>query len=298
METMEKQPEAKADILNVSYSKAQTFKACKYKYDLAFQRTHPVLGGKGLMPKEKAHQLARGSHGHAVLEYFFNKVKELEFPYSAADCARLGAEAIVWGIGENASLNEEVSNQIAHLCSNVFPNLGWKILEVEKEFRLPLGTDSTGKQFVVPVTIDLIVQIGADIVVVDHKFSADAYSDERCNIESQIPIYLGILRAFKIPAKYGIYNFMRTRKMKDVANQVVQTTVRPNNFRIQRSFQEHLQTVREINGYSPAVFSRSPSNNCDYCDFKQVCAVEMRGDDATLLLEDKFEINDYGYDEK
>lgn len=288
-----------SEKLNVSYSKAQAFRTCKYKYDLAFVRPHPTKGGKGLMPHEKSHALTRGTFGHGILERFFKRVQGTPYPYSQSTCKEIIDQELALAITENAALAQEVLPQIVHFAVNVFPAKGWKILEVEKTFRLPIGKRN-GVEVTVPVTIDLVAQEADKIIVVDHKFSADAYSEERCAIEPQIPIYMGALRALKIPVHHGYYNFLRTRKMKNVPDQVVQVKVTPNNFRVMESFQEHIQTVDDIidfTGNPPKRIVRTPNNNCQYCDFKLVCGVEMRGDDASLMLETRFDINDYGYDE-
>lgn len=290
----------KEEVINVSYSKAQAFRTCKFKYQQAHVEQHPNGHKPGLMPKEKGKALARGSHGHAILERFLRRVKsELTFPYDPIKCKEFIAEAVAWGINEDATLSLEINTQCLHWGSNIFPHLGWEILEIEKEYRIPVGYTSDGVKKVVPMTIDLIVMVNGQIVVVDHKFSADAYSDTRINIEPQIPIYIGVLRAVGIPAKYGYYNFMRTRKMKDVNDQVVQKISKPNDIRIKRSFQEHLETATEIAEYNRLLplAVRTPNNNCDYCDFSRICVGELRGDDCTLMKEVDFLPNDYGYEE-
>lgn len=293
---------AKEEIINVSYSKAQAFRTCKFKFQQAHIEQHPQGNKPGLMAKQKSKALARGTHGHAILERFLRRVKaELTFPYDPIKCKEFIGEAVAWGIGEDAALSMEINTQCLHFGTNVFPKLGWEILEIEKEYRIPVGYDAgTGIKKVVPMTIDLIVRIGGQIVVVDHKFSADAYKEARIKIEPQIPIYIGVLRAMGIPAKYGIYNFMRTRKMNNVEDQVVQALCKPNDIRIKRSFQEHLETANQIVEYTKTLplAVRNPNNNCDYCDFARICAAELSGEDTTLMKEVDFLPNDYGYDEE
>lgn len=294
--------QTKEEILNVSYSKAQAFKTCKFKYQQAHVVMHsPDAKKAGLMPKHKSRALARGSHGHAIVERFMNNVKQLPFPYSPDRCRELIGEAVAWGIGENADLSMEINTQIMHFGANVFPYLGWKVLYIEQEFRLAVGVDeATGIKKVVPMTIDFIGEDQAgNIIVVDWKFSADAYSDTRCEIEPQIPIYIGVLRASGIPAKHGFYFFFRTRKMKNVEEQVVSKPVKPNNQRIRTAFQEHLTTAQEILEFNTQgkLATRNSNNNCDYCDFSRLCAVSMRGDDVSVMIQADFEPNDYGYEE-
>jgi hypothetical protein len=296
--------QTKEEILNVSYSKAQAFKTCKFKFQQAHVVMHnPDAKKPGLMPKHKSRALARGSHGHAIMERFMKNVKEqLTFPYPQDRCTELIGEAVAWGIGENAEYSMEINSQIMHFGANVFPFLGWRILEIEKEYRLKVGVDeATGIIKVIPMTIDFVGedQLG-NVIVVDWKFSADAYSDTRCEIEPQIPIYIGVLRAHKIPATHGFYFFFRTRKMKNVEEQVVKKIVKPNNIRVRTAFQEHLTTAQEILEFQTQhkLPTRNSNNNCDYCDFSRLCAVSMRGDDISVMIQADFEPNEYGYDEE
>lgn len=291
----------KEETVNISYSKAQAFRTCKHKFNLAHVVKHKDGNKPGLMPKEKGKALARGTLGHEILARYLNNIKaNLEFPYAPDKCKEYIAEAVAWGIRENASLAVEVSKQCMHWGINVFPTSGWRILEVEKEYRIPVGYDSaTGLKKVVPMTIDLVAEENGTIIVVDHKFSADAYSDMRIAIEPQIPIYIGVLRAMRIPAKRGYYNFMRTRKMNNVEDQVVRKACNPNDIRIKRSFQEHLETAKDIIVFQSQNLLpvRNANNNCDYCDFARPCATALRGDDISLMLDVDFAPNDYGYEE-
>ena len=56
-----------AELVNVSYSKAQAFRTCKFKYQQAHITQHPEGRKPGLMAKTKSKALARGTHGHAIL---------------------------------------------------------------------------------------------------------------------------------------------------------------------------------------------------------------------------------------
>ena len=297
-------------VINVSYSKAQSFKTCEYKYNLAFVEPHSEDAKKpGLMPKKKSTALARGTFGHAILEHFHKAVMKEEYPYSQDRCKVLISEAVAWGMTQPEALDyaADINKQIIHYGVNVFPRMGWRVLAVEAEYRLSVGTDvATGIQKVFPFTVDLLVQdsTGA-IVAVDAKFSADAYSDIRCEIEPQLPIYIGALRALGVNVKHGLYLFMRTRKINNVEEQVVikpvlrDGTTKAHNARIKRSFQEHLSTTDKIIVFNSSgrMPTRNSNNNCDYCDFKRICSVELRGDDASLIKQTEFEPNDYGYEE-
>jgi hypothetical protein len=296
----------KVETIKISYSKAQAFKSCEYKFWLAHVRKYADDSVKpGLMPKEKSEALRRGTHGHLMMEWFHNEVKEtLTFPYPAQECSRIMASVIARGMGVNAEDTGKVMAQMMHYASNVFPHKNWRILEVEKEYRLAVGIDPvSNKSKVVPITVDLVVMIGNIMVIIDHKFSADAYKDDRVEIEPQLPIYMGLMRALGLPVRYGIYNFMRTRDMKNVEEQVVQKRVDANDVRIKSSFSDHLITINKIVTFQQMLEAgkylptRSANNNCDYCDFRRVCKTALKGEDTELMIQHGFEANDYGYED-
>lgn len=300
------QGKEKTETIKISYSKAQAFKSCEYKFWLAHVRKYADDSVKpGLMPNEKSPALRRGTHGHLMMEKFHNEVKDnVPFPYDASKCTEIMGNVIAWGIGENSEDTATVMKQMMHYATNVFPYKNWRILEVEREYRIAVGVDTTGKHKVVPITIDLVVDINGVIVLIDHKFSADAYKDDRIDIEPQLPIYIGVLRALGVKASYGIYNFMRTRDMKNVEEQVIQKPVRANDIRIQQSFRDHLYTIEKIIAFQKAmdenpnmVPARTPNNNCDYCDFRRICKTALKGEDTTLMIQHGFTANDYGYED-
>jgi CRISPR/Cas system-associated exonuclease Cas4 (RecB family) len=301
----------KVETIKISYSKAQAFKSCEYKFWLAHVRKYADDSVKpGLMPHEKSEALRRGTHGHLMMEWFHNEVKDtLKFPYDPQECSRIMASVVARGMIENPEDTGTVMKQMMHYGANVFPHKNWRILEVEKEYRLEIGIDPvSGKMRVVPITVDLVVMIGNTMVIIDHKFSADAYKDDRVEIEPQLPIYMGLMRARGLAVRYGIYNFMRTRKMNNVEEQVVQKRVDANDVRIKQSFKDHLKTIDKIVVFQRQIEvaveagiepdpTRSVSNNCDYCDFRRICKTALKGEDTTAMIEHGFEANDYGYED-
>lgn len=261
----------------ISHSQADAYNACEKKFEYA----HIEL----LQPKTRPTALARGSYGHKIMETFFNCIKDGE----GADIGL--AKAMALAIQDQTYFND-IWNQINHWITEVWPTLDWKIIEVEKTYYLPLGPD---KEY--PFTADLLIETMGKLVIVDHKFSADAYDDEMIELYPQIPKYIGALRAQGINVSHGIYNFLRTRSMKDVAQQIVMKQSRPNNARVRESFKAQLETVKRIENHT-GPYLRTFSNNCKYCSFIDLCRVEMSGGDSTEMKRIGYEPNDYGYQDK
>lgn len=287
----------------ISYSKAQAFKSCEMKFKYAHIELHENNPKKpGLMPVNKAPALALGTLGHQIMEHAMNELKATPFPYTQEACTSAANNAIVAGMGfENGHRTTEIMAQIIHFLVNRFPVLGWQILEVERTFELPIGTDAaSGRPKVYPFTVDLVFMMNEAIYIADWKFAADAYKQERQDVEPQLPGYIGALRALGIPVVSAYYGFLRTRKMNNVEDQVVIDPVRPNDIRIKRSFKEHIVTTDKIIKWEQTeeqFATRNANNNCNYCDFSVLCGLELKGENVTLMKRDSFVANDYGYED-
>lgn len=93
-----------------------------------------------------------------------------------------------------------------------FVSQGWIVKGVEQEFLLEYDSETESRfRFVV----DLIVEDpDGKIVIVDHKFLFDLYGPDVAAIQGQVPKYIGALRGLGHKAHYGIYNMLRTRKIR------------------------------------------------------------------------------------
>lgn len=269
----------------VSHSTADAYNACEKRYEYAHLQK--------LQTKQTPHQLARGTYGHKVLEVFFTAIKNGE------SHANAGALALSTAISLDAVMYSEIGAQLFHFINVKYPTLGWEPVEIEKTFYLPTGEDS---EF--PFTVDLIAKLpDGRLWAIDHKFSADPYDDELMEVLPQLPKYIGSLRALtkmgkeNLPVYGGMYNFIRTRKMKDLDGQLV---VKPlaglSTTRIQNSMRAQLQTTHRISTHE-GPYLRTFNNNCKYCPFLDLCRMEMNGEDTTDLISVMYEANSYGYDD-
>lgn len=93
-----------------------------------------------------------------------------------------------------------------------FVSQGWLIKGVEQEYLLEYDPD-TKSQF--RFVIDLIAEDPeGKTVIVDHKTAYDFFSPDVANIQGQVPKYIGALRGLGHKAHYGVYNMLRTRKIR------------------------------------------------------------------------------------
>lgn len=279
-------PEAKPipdDVVRISHSMADTYNGCQRRFELAHK-----YNGKGLEPNEAPHALARGTFGHAVMAAFFSKIKEGQD--SNQDFYMQAKAAAMQELMTDIILSNELSPTIMYWIETIWPTLGWKILRVEEKHYLKVG-----ENVVFPFTLDLLIEENGEIVLVDHKFAADAYDADMLALYPQLPKYIGALRAEGIPVVRGKYNFLRTRSMKDFEKKIVITPVTVSTERIKNSFVDQGDTMTAILNHK-GKYRRNISYTCAYCPFKDICAIEMRGDDATALINANYRPNTYSYD--
>jgi len=262
----------------LSHSAIEAYNACEKRFEFAHIDK--------LAPKETPQQLALGSYVHKVFEVFFLSIKAGE----PDNMAMIKALQVAY---QDIGFFDKVGNRMIYWFENVWPNLGWKILEVEATYYLPLNAQEE-----YPFTVDLIIEVNGQIAIVDHKSTADFYDENIVDIYPQLPKYAGALRALKergYDVKIAYYNFIRTRPyMKDMAATTAIVPVKLTNVRIQNSFKEHFESLKKIREHE-GPYVRSFGNNCKYCPFIDLCQLEMNGKDSTSLKAIGYKENEYGY---
>lgn len=270
----------------ISHSEADAHSQCEKKHDYAHIQK--------LQPKGTSIALDRGNAGHLIFEVFFTQLKAGVPTEQAKQTALMNPELMqsysMVAVGE-------AMGYCVFWIDNIWPTLGWKIVSVEEKFQIEVESG-----LIYPLKADLIVDIRGSLVLVDHKFTYDAYGDTVIRLLPQMPRYAGALRKLGIPIEYGIYNFIRTRTLKDPAARFVQKEVKFNNHRIKQSILELIQEMQDIKRFedTPVELRRIPIRtankmNCDHCGFAELCAAELEGKDTKLMRELDFTENTYGY---
>lgn len=269
----------------ISHSEADAFSQCEKKHEYAHIQK--------LQPKTSSLALNRGTAGHAILEKFFEAIK-------------LGGtqhEATLIALSNNELLNDmdmqavsEAMLLVKPWIDKVWPTLGWKIVEIEREFRIPVNDEIS-----YPFRIDLIVEHRGELKIVDHKFTYDKYDENILALLPQVPRYAGALRKLGVPIKSGIYNIFKTRKLNDPMDKYVQQEINFNDARVENSLKELVLTMKEIHSRKTLGIEgirTANKMNCGNCGFAMLCSSELAGLDTTMMREVDFEPNSYGYSEE
>lgn len=268
----------------ISHSEIEMLGQCEKKHYYAFTRQ--------LQSKSQSIALQRGNAGHAYLETFLS-AKRQGFSDSEAKHIYLEQSKV---LEIDLMPRGEALGLVSYWVDNIFPRLGWKVVEVEKEFRVPVSDEVT-----YPFKCDVIVETRRGLFIVDHKFTSDPYSDNAIAMIPQIPRYMAGLVKLGIPIKGGIYNFFRTRKINDPESRYVQKEVIVSQARLN-------DAVRELKlGFDRVIEARSESfeairtankMNCDNCGFWSICHAELEGNSTRLMEKVEYEPNTYGYKDK
>lgn len=194
----------------VSHSEVETFLTCRRRHWYSYARK--------LQPKRKHAALAFGTAGHEVLKAFYDTIIKLggasrQKQRRAFDAA---LDAAIDKYEELGFVEEEGQADLGDMLFDYyFPNepfvkQGWLIEQTEVEEDLEID-DGLGFKFV----IDLVaVDPEGRRAVIDHKFKGRFDSADSTTLLPQVSKYIGALRGQGMPVHYGVYNEIKTAKVR------------------------------------------------------------------------------------
>ncbi len=166
-----------------SHSALKLFQRCQLKWKYRY------IDRLEVKPEDRPKYFERGSNIHAILEAAYGPyVEKLD-------------EAIAAASPEDVELIERYFTKWDN------EDEGWKVLSVEEEFHLEIGDH---KLVFIP---DLIVQIGDDVWVVDHKTTANIPDewDEYNMTDFQHLLYIAGVRLLYPNVRGFLFNYIRTK---------------------------------------------------------------------------------------
>lgn len=289
-----------------SYSEVSSYISCRrkhyYNYTLNLERI------------ESSDALSEGKIGHSVLEAFYRFILASDNQHDAmvyGDAAQHAYDVLAESgykfdpDGKRADLGQLL--EIYFTEREPFVRNGWTVLAVEREFDLKWG-DAVGESY--KFVIDLIARDpdGA-VVIIDHKFTGMFDDGELVDLKAQIPLYIGALRGLGLPADYGIYNQLMTKRVigkrtAEAPNGTGPTPEqahrlqhdRPSPERIVRTFQEQVGLTREVIVRRMMSVEQADATAyrvgnimvCRGCSFKQICSAELMGARSDLVLRTQY----------
>lgn len=286
---------------SVSHSEVDSYLLCRRKHYYGYT--------KSLQRVTESSSLAMGSAGHKVLEVFYTTILEagttIQAQQAAVSKALQAAEQEMSSLAKEVEIPANRANIFSTLRDIYFPNEpfvneGWLIQGVEKQFNLEYDPEN---QLQYPFVVDLIVvSPEGKTVVVDHKFVYDFYNYEASIMQPQIPKYVGALRALNYKIDYGMYNMIRTRKMKETNFDTMCSLldVKPEPARVKQVFMEQIAVANEIQAVKKMsdedqdahAFRVANKMVCQSCSFLSLCRTELTGGNGKLMIETEYKIRE------
>lgn len=289
---------------SVSHSEVDGYLLCRrkhyYGYGLSLQRIN------------ESASLATGSAGHAVLEAFYNVIlaagSTRKEQAAAFDSALVAATAKYDELIENGYEHSDdrrapldfvlFDPSVGYFAQEPFVRHGYLIQAVEATFNLEYEEGET-----YPFVIDLIVKSpDMKTIVVDHKFVWDFYKPADSDIQPQVPKYIGALRALNHKVDEGMYNMVRTRKIKAPTREQMHDmlVIRPTAARVVRTFEEQVAVARQlielkakpIEEQERLAFRVANKMVCQSCSFRSICEGELAGGNTNLILRSEYKVRE------
>ena len=278
---------------SVSHSEVDNYLLCRRKHYYGYT--------KSLQRVKESAALAMGTAGHKVLEVFYKAILEgRNFDQALAE-----AKAVADELRAEVQTPTGRANIFDTLFDFYFPNepyvkQGWTILAVEKEFNLEYDPEN---ELSYPFVVDLIATSPeGKTVVIDHKFVYDFYNYEASIMQPQIPKYVGALRALNYKIDYGMYNMIRTRKLKepDFDSMCQRLDVKPEAERVTQVFTEQIavaseiQEIKQLSEEQQNARAYRVANKmvCQSCSFIDICRTELSGGNTKLMIETEYKIRE------
>lgn len=274
-------------MTTISHSEVESFLLCERKHYYGY--------GLGIQRIKESVALNRGVLGHEMLDVFYTLISKGESyadTYEAAKSVLLAAMD-----GENSDLIIELT-RILDMHQELKPFAGFEILAVEQEYTLEITPGVT-----YPLVLDLLVRdVGGRIAVVDHKFTYDFYTTNAMRMLPQIPKYIAALRALGLRADYGIYHFLRYRKLKEPSPaSIIQTIPQyPSEHRVEQTFLEQMEGTNRVlerkalplEEQSYMAIRTANKMVCENCSFNSICSAELDGENAQLILQAEYKVRE------
>lgn len=273
--------------IRISNSQVNNYNECQKKFELAHIDKLMKAGGAGAA-------LERGKTGHKILQVWGEEHKK------GTPTVEALSMALQAGVEFNMGYAMEVYPMIAYWVTEVFPTLGWKIVETEKTYYTKVGEGKDGRPLIFAFTIDLLIEADGKLVIVDYKFQADEFDEDMITLLPQLKRYIVGARSQKLNVHHAIYLTFRTRanlKAGPEARNVQQKDI-PSIPQLKEAIRTQIIGMQRIDAHEGEYVRVLNKNVCTYCQFKKLCLVETQGEDSTLVRQFDYTRTDYGYDDE
>jgi len=274
--------------LKISHSEIELFQKCK--------RAHLYSYGYSIMGTSESVALTRGIIGHAIMRDYWLGLQAGEDYDTLTNSLleKIFPTVMSFDVFKPVDLAADLVRLMADYFEvNKERDLLIDVIEVEKEYKIPIGND-----FFVHMYVDLICRVPgvSGVSVWDHKFSYDFLSEEDKNLQPQLARYIGALMADGYVIKNAFYHELRYRVTNegklDPSTYFRLSPVQITRERVERSMLEFIGEGEEAAEYKKLADEEwrfnarrsATKNNCRSCSFTQICSAELHGQGTELML--------------
>ncbi len=285
-------PEGETDLSRtISNSEVSTFTQCERRHYYGYLKT--------LEPVNTSTSRSRGIIGHEALAFYYDALKEGVDPATAQQRALDCVGRYLHVPNADTVMLTELMQLLIRYFGYYSPNEFLEILAVEKVYEID------AEEFIYGMRLDLLVRDKAGkIVLIDHKFVYDFYTQNIIDTNAQLPKYVGTLKMNGVPVDYAILNQVRYRLKKggNTDDELFKrAVVRPNHNRIKRIMGEQFSTSRRILARRALAPDRQDAEairtmnqmTCKNCPFLNLCTAELDGQPVDNLIQTDFRPNAY-----
>lgn len=283
----------------LSNSQVEAYQKCRRMYFYA----HDLR----LAPKVYPDHLLRGIVGHEALAEYYKFIRAEG--WARREDGKKMAMDFLFKEGAKYITQLHVIAQLTTLLQEYFSYYDsdrFKILKVEEMY---IEQRNTSPDFGMRLDILLEMEKGpykGQLIMMDHKFTYNFFSQTLIDLNVQLPKYIGVLRRLGFPVSRGMFNQIRTREWKSDSKTDLfkrSFTEKYTDTEIEDIESDHNLIASEIESKSQlpvsmrsSLATRNPGNQtCNYCDFVDICALDRRGVDTSKDQAAHYRVNPYGY---
>ncbi len=287
----------------ISNSEVDAFGTCERKHLFAF--------GYNKEPKFLSRSLAIGVCGHEILAVFYKSIKH----GMTKKQAELTTMQHLSQFYIKGTYDPDVLNLVATLISRYIPyetiSTTCEVLAVEEDFYMPIRDD-----YWYGMRLDLLVRVlvgkeRGNVMLIDHKFTYDFFTDTDLDLNPQMPKYVPAVRLSGYPVHQAYINQIRwrfspkviTEKNKTDEELFRFTSVGLTQARIrsavkqQMMFSERILERRKL-PFDLQIEESPPNQNkmvCRNCSFTKPCIMMSNEEDISGIMFTNYQDRTYGY---
>lgn len=283
----------------VSNSEVYAWNKCQRYYYYSFDLN--------LTPIKPPNALARGIVGHSALEAYYSALQD-GASFEAAK--KEGFRVLTLALDKAEMFDMNMLAELRSVLGRYFQfaeNDGWKILAVERRFDWQIVED-----IAYSLRLDIAIRdpkYGGEVVIVDHKFVYNFWSQDDIDLNPQLPKYMGGIIANGLEVDRVMVNQIRhrIRRSSPYADHEMfrRDYDKPNAATVKNLMREQVLISRRITEWQKLPIDErnrravGVRNNmiCKNCSFASLCITELHGGYVQGIIDTEYRQNEYGYND-